>query len=755
MQIDINHGSGVLMLALAVFILMLRRAGAGGAAAPWWAAWLVLSAAGFFAYADAREQAGAPGAAVLPAAVTALTYAVMVVGHLLYLGRPLRPRTIAAGAAALAAGIAVAGELFGERAFYLVNGSLAGLYAWLALLFWRSGRGFARRTTAAVMAARIPVFAATVGARTGDYAVLPSLAGPETWILLSQGLLALHALCLALLEVSAARAEAKAAHDRLEDEVRARTAELRAAAVELEAKARQLEDRVREREAAEERLRGAIDAMPAGVLIYDAGMRLVARNDRAAADHPPAARPWTEPGSLLTDLVDAHYREHYAASLGRPYEPAEVAARMAALAGGEVPPPLQIDLWDGRSAVIISGRTADGGLVQVFQDVTGIRRSEADLRDTLDALHAGVVLWDADRRLKVVNRRTAEIFPDVAHLLTAGADYRAVSAAMAAAGYARPEHVREHWVAGAWDRRLADGRTLEVRLQPTAGGGAVVVYEDVTVERLASERLAHAERMQSLGTLVAGVAHEVNTPVGVALTAVSHAGDLAAELRAASREGRLQAAVFRRCLDGVEEGARIAVQNLERASSIVGAFKQIAADQVSRDVRSVRAGDYVADVLRSLAPETRRRGAEVTLDVRGDAEILTRPGALAQVLTNLVVNALDHAFPDGRGGRIDVSVRAPGESGASVRISVADDGVGVPEDALRRIFEPFYTTRRGRGGIGLGLAVVDRLVVDALGGRVAVRNLRGGDGPAGFAVDIDLPGRAPAADAGGGGFPRG
>ncbi|WP_353860435.1 PAS domain-containing sensor histidine kinase [Azospirillum formosense] len=256
--------------------------------------------------------------------------------------------------------------------------------------------------------------------------------------------------------------------------------------------------------------------------------------------------------------------------------------------------------------------------------------------------------------------------------------------------------------------------------------------------RQAQRSLVQAEKLASLGALVAGVAHEISTPVGIGVTAASHLSEQARQFKADMAGGALRRRELDEFVDRVDEGASIILGNLERACTLVQSFKQVAVDQTSEARRPFELRGYLDGVLGSLAPQMKGGGHRVTLECPDGLMMDSYPGALSQVVSNLVVNALLHAFRPGVPGTIAVAARADGPSSAGapgVVLEIADDGRGVPPDHIERIFEPFFTTRRAEGGSGLGLHIVHNIVTGTLGGRIAVASQPG----AGCRFTIHLP----------------
>ncbi|MFY0666122.1 MAG: hypothetical protein JXQ97_15970 [Natronospirillum sp.] len=240
--------------------------------------------------------------------------------------------------------------------------------------------------------------------------------------------------------------------------------------------------------------------------------------------------------------------------------------------------------------------------------------------------------------------------------------------------------------------------------------------ETIDKLKLAQDDLVEAEKMASLGGLVSGVAHEVNTPLGVSVTAASHLDDEVRTLRQAVSGGALTKTQFDTFLASASESCDIILGNLRRAAELISCFKQVAVDQSSEERRDIYPRSYIEDVLRSLLP--RIKHTAVSVEVTGDEtlQMLTYPGALAQIVTNLVMNAIIHGFDNGKNeGHIVIDIEVEGEG---VNILFSDDGAGMEKAVRQRVFEPFFTTRRGQGGSGLGLNIVYNLVVQRLRGKI-------------------------------------
>ncbi|MGQ9370662.1 sensor histidine kinase [Azospirillum sp. ST 5-10] len=255
--------------------------------------------------------------------------------------------------------------------------------------------------------------------------------------------------------------------------------------------------------------------------------------------------------------------------------------------------------------------------------------------------------------------------------------------------------------------------------------------------REAQDIIVRSERLASLGALVAGVAHEINTPVGIAVSCASHLSDATERLKDRVAQGQLGRADFGRYLATAGDTTALILANCERAAALINSFKQVAVDRASSERRRFKLGAYVQEVLTSLQPELRQTHHAVAVECPPGLEVDSYPGAISQILTNLVINALQHAFRDGRPGTMTVRVAA--DDAGVVELVFADDGGGIAPEVLPHVFEPFFTTRRGEGGSGLGLHIVHNLVSGPLGGTITVAS----DPGHGATFALRFPARAP------------
>lgn len=233
--------------------------------------------------------------------------------------------------------------------------------------------------------------------------------------------------------------------------------------------------------------------------------------------------------------------------------------------------------------------------------------------------------------------------------------------------------------------------------------------------RQAQSQLVMSEKLAALGGLVAGVAHEINTPVGVALSATSTMGEKTKVLRDLFEQGEMKRSDLTEYLESTREGVEMSLLNLNRASDLIRSFKMVAADQISENRRSFKVREYVAQVLLSLRPKLKKTSHRVEVECDQELVIESYPGAFSQILTNFIVNSLTHAYDEGQAGVLRIEIaRADG----FLNLTYSDDGRGISPEVQDRIFEPFYTTARSKGSTGLGLHIVFNIVTNTLGGTI-------------------------------------
>ena len=236
--------------------------------------------------------------------------------------------------------------------------------------------------------------------------------------------------------------------------------------------------------------------------------------------------------------------------------------------------------------------------------------------------------------------------------------------------------------------------------------------------RATQNSLIEAEKLAALGGLVAGVAHEVNNPVGVSVTVASTLARRCETFSEELNRGELRRSRLNEFVDGNREAANMLLANLHRAAELIQSFKQVAVDRSHAERRTFDMKDLTDQIMLSLRPTLSKRNIALTIDCPEGVEMNSYPGAWGQVLTNLTLNAVSHAFSPDVDSAIDIHVHRLDQD--NIEVVFSDNGQGMTDDVKRRAFDPFFTTARGRGGTGLGLHIVHNIVTNQLGGRIAV-----------------------------------
>lgn len=233
------------------------------------------------------------------------------------------------------------------------------------------------------------------------------------------------------------------------------------------------------------------------------------------------------------------------------------------------------------------------------------------------------------------------------------------------------------------------------------------------------DKLVEAEKMASLGGLVAGVAHEINTPLGISLTATSHLDTIAANLQSLYNKEQMSAEEFEEFLKQSKELTTLIIKNLTRTSELVKSFKQISVDQTSEEKRSFYLKSYLEDVILSLNSIIKKTQHKIILDIDERTQILSYPGAFSQIFTNLIINSFIHGFKYEKHGQIYIKADTKKQN---LIINYTDNGVGIKEENLHKIFDPFFTTNREYGGTGLGLNIIYNIITRLLKGSITCKS---------------------------------
>jgi len=245
-------------------------------------------------------------------------------------------------------------------------------------------------------------------------------------------------------------------------------------------------------------------------------------------------------------------------------------------------------------------------------------------------------------------------------------------------------------------------------------------------------QLVESEKMASLGDMVAGVAHEVNTPIGLGVTASTLLSDRLSEIKIAFEEKTLKSSHLKKFLNEGQENVGIIYRNLIRAANLISSFKKVAVDQSNEDTRQFNVNDLLNEVVLTLAPKINRTPYRIELNCPENLTVTSKPGPINQILINLILNSILHGFEGREYGTVYITVMPLSQQ---LNIHYKDDGIGIDESIKGKVFEPFTTTKRGSGGSGLGLHLVYNLVTQALGGSIDLQSEQG----QGVNFDISFP----------------
>ncbi|MBF0625358.1 MAG: CHASE domain-containing protein [Magnetococcales bacterium] len=360
--------------------------------------------------------------------------------------------------------------------------------------------------------------------------------------------------------------------------------------------------------------------------------------------------------------------------------------------------------------------------------------SEEQKRTIIENAPFGIVVVDAGERILEFNLAAEQLFGHVREEIVGRPVGELVPPALRTAHQAGFQRFRE---TGA-DRILGlapfetealhkDGRIFPIRLAVNrmampSGVAFVGMIADITEEKQIYSELIQSEKMAGLGNMVAGVAHEINTPVGIGVTAASELEERTRVFADLLHKEGISEEELKAYLASTLRLVALTRGNLERAADLVRSFKLVAVDQSSEKPRAFKVRECVEAAVLTLQHELRKTQLLVRVSCPHDLEIQGYPGAISQIVINLVNNSRLHAFGPEDQGTIGMEFSVDGDF---LAFSYRDDGQGMPEEVLQRIFEPFYTTRRDLGGSGLGLHIVYNLVVQTLGGTIACHSAVG------------------------------
>ena len=239
--------------------------------------------------------------------------------------------------------------------------------------------------------------------------------------------------------------------------------------------------------------------------------------------------------------------------------------------------------------------------------------------------------------------------------------------------------------------------------------------ESLDALKTAQKELVRSERLAALGNMVAGIAHEINTPIGISVTEASYLKDKVKDMRQAYDSDKLTQAKFQKLLSLFDDSADSILRNLSRSANLIRSFKLVAVDQTVLDQRIFNLKEYIEDVILSLRPKLKKTNHSIIVICDDSLSIKSYPGAFSQIITNFVMNSLYHGFAEDQRGQIDIIIN---KIKSDLHLTFSDDGIGMDEKSLKQVFDPFFTTKRGTGGTGLGMHIVYNIVTQTLKGQI-------------------------------------
>ncbi|CAK0766391.1 hypothetical protein CCP2SC5_30031 [Azospirillaceae bacterium] len=494
------------------------------------------------------------------------------------------------------------------------------------------------------------------------------------------------------------------------------------------------------------RLKAAIGVMPNGIIMFDRDQNLIVYNQKFL-DLWRLSEEQIKECFSITGLV------RYFAARGD-YGEGDVEALVhdrIAMIMSENACSYELSLSWGRILEVQGYGRPEIGYVLTYLDITERKKGERALRESEERLKTALIVTRAgvwDINLQTGERWWSPQLPEIlgyqfSELVFSKVVFEAmihpedrtqvrVAAKRHLAGVApefraqyRVLHKRGWWV---WfedvGRVICNADGCPIRFIGTA--------VDVSERRATQAELMRSEKMAALGRLVAGIAHEINTPIGLGVSIASHIEERTRVLSRFYDDGEVMREDFEEYMQTVAEASTTLLSNLRRAADLVHSFKQVAVDQSSEQKRIFKLKAYIDEVLVSMRPKLKKTRHKVIIDCPDGLTLNSYPGAVSQLLTNLIDNSLIHGFEDMGSGTIIISVF--GEV-SDVIIAYSDNGKGMTEEQTERIFEPFFTSKMGQGGSGLGMHIVYNLVTKTLGGTIRCVSLPG----RGISVIVRIP----------------
>ncbi|TAN49539.1 MAG: PAS domain S-box protein [Methylococcaceae bacterium] len=499
-----------------------------------------------------------------------------------------------------------------------------------------------------------------------------------------------------------------------------------------------------ERKKTEQRIAAVIDSAPDAMVITDASGTITLLNQQAERMFGYARSELI--GQLIECLLPPRFRAKHPAQRMQ-YNQAPQSRLMDA---GRVVSVQRKDGSEFSAEVSLSPIQTDEGMlvVSALRDVTEryrmevtLRNTETQLRNMFESAAIGMTLMTIDGHFLKANPSLCHILgytlEEIVQLSLQNITYPDdMEAELVLLHQLETRQISNYQLEKRYVHK--DGHIIWVQLNRSSvigDDGATLLYyigelQDISARKKAEENLrfayesmAEAEKMAALGGLVAGVAHEINTPIGVNLASATHLEGDTRRVKALYAAGELSEDELEDYFATADQAVKLMIINSQRAADLIQSFKQVAVDQTGGEQREFDLRVYIEEVLLSLRPKFKHSPITVVIDCAPGIQVNSLPGALSQILTNLILNALTHGFDNKQSGEITIqAILMPDDT---IKLCVIDDGNGIPEDIQARIFEPFFTTRRGRGGSGLGLNIAYNVAHHGLNGSLRVQSAAG------------------------------
>lgn len=517
-----------------------------------------------------------------------------------------------------------------------------------------------------------------------------------------------------------------------------------------------------------EKLRILLDNFPGGVSLLDDSLRIVAWNKALVRMLDLPDNLFDSGAPFIRDVFKANIKRGEYAEFGGETDEETLAALMAIVQRME-PYVYERTRQDG-SIIEVRGAPIDGGgFVTTCTDVTAKRTIEKEykrqsvfLNAVLANMPQGLSVFDEDLRLQVWNQGFLDVLNYDPQSIYPGVPFVDLLNIMAQRGEYGAGDVQQQvetrlalamqFKAHQFERTRPNGHTHLVQGKPIHEEGKlkgfVTTYTDITKQKQVELALSHAnvqleknvadrttelkhtqddlirsEKLAALGSLVAGVAHELNTPIGNSLLTSSTLREKTMTFARMVGDGVVRRSDLTSFLGDAERASELIERGLASAADLISSFKQVAVDQASSKRRQFQLDKVCSDVIATMMAKIRHAGITIKLNVPPNIELDSYPGPLDQVICNLVDNSILHGHNGQSGGHITITVRLL--DAGFVELCFSDNGVGIPEENLQRIFDPFFTTKLGRGGSGLGLNIVYNIVTSLLGGKIEVKSSEG------------------------------